>query len=559
VGRRRKQKARDGDDRREWITRVCRELIPGYDPWRDAGDCGFDPDRALIAVDFFPASLRHCKGALAGTPFRLADWQAAAIGNLFGWYRPDGSRRYRYVLIYVPRKNGKTALAAGVILYVLFVDGEPGAEIYGAASEYGQACMVFDQAMGMVRQNPVMAADCKMYLGQSKAIVSRDDPLTVYRVIAYSPKSLHGGNTHVAVVDELHCLPNRELVDVLNTSKGSRLQPIQIYLTTADYERPGSVCNEIHDKAKAVRDGSWDDPTFLPIIYEAAKDDDWTDPAIWAKANPNLGISFPQTYLEEQVHEAKRAPGFENSVKRLHLNIRTEQADKWISLAEWDRAKPFTFDPDELLGKECQAGFDLGYVSDLTVLCLLFPWGDDAYRALWWFWTPRERALEDARKRNVPYLAWDQAGLINLTSGAETDYNMVRREVIAILKRYAVVDFAMDRTFQGHQLSHDLAADGVNVVAFGQGYISMCAPTKDLGVLIRRGKLHHNNNPVARWMIDGMCIAHDAAGNIKPDKRASTVKIDAIVTAIMALGRAMDRPRPKRSPYEDRGPVILDA
>jgi phage terminase large subunit-like protein len=252
----------------------------------------------------------------------------------------------------------------------LFVDGEPGAEIYGAASEYGQACMVFDQAMGMVRQNPVMAADCKMYLGQSKAIVSRDDPLTVYRVIAYSPKSLHGGNTHVAVVDELHCLPNRELVDVLNTSKGSRLQPIQIYLTTADYERPGSVCNEIHDKAKAVRDGSWDDPTFLPIIYEAAKDDDWTDPAIWAKANPNLGISFPQTYLEEQVHEAKRVPGFENSVKRLHLNIRTEQADKWISLAEWDRAKPFTFDPDELLGKECQAGFDLGYVSDLTVVSL---------------------------------------------------------------------------------------------------------------------------------------------------------------------------------------------
>jgi phage terminase large subunit-like protein len=547
------------------IGNVCRTLVPGYDPWRDAGDCGFDPVRAMLAVRFFPMALRHSKGAMAGEPFTLQPWQAAIIGNLFGWYRADGLRRYRYTLIYVPRKNGKTCLAAGIILYMLFADGEPGAEIYGAASEYSQACLVFDHARGMVQQNPKLTAACKLYLGQAKSIQLARDPLSTYKVIAYSPKAQHGGNTHAAVVDELHTLPNRELIDVLNTSKGSRLQPLMVYLTTADYEREGSICNEIHSKAQQVRDGSVSLPSFLPVIYEATRDCDWNDPAVWEQANPNWGVSVYPDFIEHEHAEAKRTPGFENTFKRLHLNIRTEQADRWSTMDEWDRGQ-HTFDPASMVGRECYAGLDLGYVSDLTALCLLFPLpelvgdtGEQSFNALWWFWSPRAKAAQDERKRGWPFAEFDRGGHIHLTPDDETDYGLIRKEIGELLKRYTVVELAMDRNFQGVPLSHALSEeDGIEVVAFGQGFMSMSAPTAEFGRLVRSGRIHHNNNPVMRWMIGGTAVKMDPAGNIKPNKADSGCKIDGVVAAIMALGRTMDRDRTGPSPAVIRGPVFVD-
>ena len=313
------------------LKRLCQTKIPGYDPWRDAGDCHFDQKAARHAIEWIEGELSHVKGAKAREPFLLEDWQRAIIATLFGWKRPDGTRRYRYAFVFVPRKNGKTALAACIILYCLFEDGEAGAEIYGAASEYRQASKVWEHAAGMVRQNPKLLEKAQIFRGQAKAIQRRDD-FSTYAVLASSPEALshHGGNTHVFVVDELHALSDNEMVDVLETSTGSRRQPLGVYITTSDYEREGSPCNEKHDYAGKVRDGIIRDAAFLPVIYEAARKDDWSKPAVWRRCNPNFGVSVYEEYIVASYAKARELPRFENTFKRLHLNIRTEQAMRWL-------------------------------------------------------------------------------------------------------------------------------------------------------------------------------------------------------------------------------------
>jgi phage terminase large subunit-like protein len=262
-------------------------LIPGYDPFVTAGDAWLDHDRAKMAIEFFPEMLHHIEGDVAGQPFALEPWEQAIIGNLFGWVRQDAKgrivRRYRKCLLYVPRKNGKTPLAAGICLYVLFCDGEPGAQIYGAGASGDQAAKLYRHAVGMVRREPMLEGRCTIYGGQNaRSIVLKEDEGSSYRVISADAPTAHGGNSHMVLIDELHALENGELVEVMETSMASevRAQPLLVYITTADYDRP-SVCNRVHKYACAVRDNGGDpakpgfDPTFLPVIYEAGKDDDW--------------------------------------------------------------------------------------------------------------------------------------------------------------------------------------------------------------------------------------------------------------------------------------------
>lgn len=529
-------------------------LIPGYDPFADAGACAFDEEAAARAIGFFADCLTHVKGELAGQAFQLEPWQRSIVANIFGWKRPDGTRRYREALIYVPRKNGKSCLAAGICLYLLFCDGERGAEIYSAAAERDQAALVFDVAKHMVLSEPVLAGACKVF---TKAIAIEEVGST-YKAISADANTKHGYNTHGVVIDELHAQRNRDLVDVLLTSTGSRRQPLVIHITTADYDRP-SVCNDKHDYAIKVRDGIIEDPSFLPVIYEATREDDWTSPETWRKCNPNLGVSISAEYMARECQRAQDSPSYENTFKRLHLNIRTEQDVRWLSMAKWD-ACGGPINPDALVGQRCWAGLDLGSTADLTALCLLFPDTDeDFYRALWWFWAPADNAYRRERRDRVPYVTWSREGLVELTDGDETDYRHIRQRIGEIAERYAIVDMGVDRLFQGAELCQNLADDGIDVVPFGQGFYSMAAPSAEFERRVNRGEILHGDNPVMRWMASNATVRMDPAGNIKPDKQRSTEKIDGVVAAIMALGRAMAREAGggKRSVYEDRGLLVL--
>lgn len=517
------------------------KLIPGYDPIGTAGDCVFDADKARLAIDFFHECLRHVKGEKANQPFILEPWQQAIIANMFGWYRPDGTRRYREVFIFVPRKNGKTAMIGGLLNYVLLCDNEPGAEIYCAAADREQASLAYGQARDMALRDPELRKRITVY-ATSKTVTYGN---SFYRAISADAGTKHGYNSHMVVVDELHAQRDRELVDVLKTSMGSRRQPLLVYITTSDFDRP-SICNETLDYAYHVRDGIIEAPHFLPVIYEALKTDDWTDPKVWHKANPNLGVSLSEAYLRQECERAKETPAYENTFKRLHLNIRTEQATRWLQMDVWDSCD--TIVPVEsLVGQSCYCGLDLASTTDIAAFHQLFQPEDDLVVLVPHFFIPEARAHERERRDGVPYLTWAKQGYVHLTPGNSIDYRFIRAHINKLAERNPIAEIAFD-PWNATQIATELAEeDGFNLIQFRQGAKSYNEPCKEFERLLLAGQIVHNNNPVLRWMASNVEVVEDANQNIRPVKpeAGSAKKIDGITSAIMALGRAMFAPEPE--------------
>lgn len=508
--------------------------IPGYDPAKTAGDCRFDDKAAQEAIDFIEECCTHTKGELAGKPLKLETWQKTIIANLFGWKRLDGTRRYRECLIYIPRKNGKTQLAASILCFTLFVDREKGAEILGAAATREQAGLLFDAVRGMIRNEPELSSRCVVF----KKAITRDETQSYYKVISADANTAHGANIHAAVIDELHAQPNRELVDVIRTSTAStaRRQPLVVYLTTADYDRE-SICNETLKYAQKVRDGVIAAADFLPVIYGASKTDDWRKEETWRKANPNLGVSVSLDYLRRECQKAQEVPAYEGTFRRLHLNVVTEQANRWLSLLHYD-ACPSAFDLHDLTGKACYAGLDLSSTSDTTALVLYFP---ESQTVLPFFWIPADNASERERRDRVPYSLWARQGFLETTPGNVIDYDAIRQRINGLKSVYDIREIAIDR-WNAAQLTTQLQGDGFTVVPFGQGYQSMSTPSKELERMIVSHKLNHGANPVLRWQISNVAIEQDAAENIKPTKAHSVERIDGVVALVMAIGRAIAQP-----------------
>jgi len=521
------------------------KLIPGYDP--EHPEFVFDEGAALRAIEFFAECLRHVKGHHAGQPLILEPWQQAVIACLFGWKRQDGTRRYRECLIYVPRKNGKTTLAAGIVLYMLSCDGEKGAEIYSSGADKEQAGLIFQQAVGMVQQEPLLASRLLVY--KTTKSITYEATSSFYKALSHEVASKHGYNSHCIVNDELHAQPaNSELIDVLMTSTGSRLQPLIVHITTADYEREGSICNAKHTYAQKVRDGIIDDPSFLPVIYETSKTANWKDPAVWARANPNLGVSLNLEYLERECKRAEESPSFENTFRRLHLNCRTEQQDRWLPLDSWEKSKKKM--PRGL--SKCYVGVDLSNTKDFSAAVFLFPTKGGAYYVLPYFWVPRARAAERERRDRIPYIRWARNKLIELTPGEVVNYDWIRRRIVNLSKRFKIEEIAID-PWNARQFAQKLKdEDGFQVVEFRQGYASLNEPSKELERLVMTKKMNHGGNEVLTWMVSNVAIDGDPAGNIKPSKKRSNEKIDGVVAMIMALGRAM-LSTTFRSVYEKRG------
>jgi len=534
-------------------------LLPGYDPFAQAGECWFDPDAAERAINFIEL-LKHVEGAKAGTPFLLEPWQKSIIANLFGWKRPDGTRRYREAFIYVPRKNGKTPLAAAICLYVLFADGEAGAQIYGAAADREQAGYLFRHATGMVSRSPVLSKSCQVYTA-AKSIVLNADRASSYLVLSADADTKHGGNSHLVIVDELHAQPNRELVDVLQTSFASsnRRQPLFLAVTTADWLRE-SICNEKYDQACTVRDNHGDeslpgfDASFLPVIYEASGDDDWKSEETWTKANPNLGVSVSLDYLRRECQLAQEIPAKENTFKRLHLNLRTESDVRAIPADLWNPcgfgAEPLAWRAEMLermKGRWCTGGLDLASTNDLNALVLLFD-EEKPKVALPFFWVT-EAAVERRRRQRVPYDVWVRQGLLSVCSGNSTDYDRICADVVKLASQYQLrpagdlgkeyagcVMLALDRLFQGQQVENRLRDEGLPPVPFGQGFMSMALPTRRLLEHLAERGIDHGNNPVLAWHAGNASTRTDPAGNFKFDREKSGDKIDGIIGLTMAVG-----------------------
>ena len=532
---------------RNQVERIAKQ-IPGYDPWKSAGESTFDWERAARKLAFVYALLRFTEGVKAGQPFALEDWQAAVLVNLWGWYRPDGTRRYREAFVFVPRKNGKTVLAAAMIAIELFTEKEAGAQLYSAAADREQAALAYRHLAAMVQQESELSVRCSVKPSM-KCIERNDDNWAMYKALSADANTKHGLSPSFLLIDELHAHPNRDLVDVLLTGTGARRQPLTVYITTADYERP-SICNEKYDYAARVRDGLVDDPSFLPVIYEAQIDDDWTSEAVWHRANPNLGVSKSLDYMRRECKKAQEIPAYQNTFLRLELNVRTQQDVRAIPMDQWDACTDILHTDtnaqlewraerlEALRNRVCYGGLDLGSVSDLTAFALLFE-GDDGVDVLPFFWCSQKRAEQRTHRDRVPYTTWGRMGFVTLTEGNETDYQQVREDINALAMQYELRSIAADRLFQGAQLCQDLIRDGLDVVAFGQGYVSLAAPTRMLLELVSKGQLHHGANPVLRWMAGNASTEADgknAAATLKFSKKKSNEKIDGIMAACMGLG-----------------------
>ncbi len=537
---------------RETIEHICRTGIPGYDPWKKAECCWFDGEAAQLAVDFFPECLRHVEGGVAGKPFVLERWQQAIVGNLFGWKRKDGKgrvvRRYREAFIYVPRKNGKTPLVAGIGLYVFFCDEEKGQQGYIAAADREQAGALFRHAKGMVDAEPELSSRCRIYGGnaaggQSRSIVRESDG-SFLRVISADANSKHGGNPHLIIIDELHAQKDPELYDVLHTGMASenRAQPLFVSLTTADYDRD-SVCNERHKYACDVRDGGTNDLEFLPVVYEAVEDkDDWTAPATWAKANPNIGVSVSEDYLRKECEKAQQIPRLQNTFKRLHLNMRTRQDVLWLPVETWGSGGG---DRLELpASATICGGVDLSSRIDITALAWV--WRVEKKLALKVrFWVPEERIRLLDRQGDRRYALWADEGWIEPTPGDSIDYEWISAAIRKDSEGRCAGMIGYD-PWNAKKFADDLHNDfGFDMIEVRQGYVSLNEPSKEFERLIVSREIIHENNPALDWMIASAKTRPDPAGNIKPVKPDPNgkEKIDGVVAAIMALAVEMRCPQ----------------
>lgn len=510
----------------------------------------YSKEKADAAIKFISA-LKFTKGEWAGRPFILQPWQKKFIRKLFGYVNKDGTRRYRTAYLEIPRKNGKSELAAAIALYLLFADGEPGAEIYSAAADREQASLVFNAAATMVRNSKSLSKISRIINSQKRIVFYKKN--SFYRAISSEAYSKHGFNAHAVVYDELHVAPNRDLWDTLQTSMGARRQPLMLAITTAGYDR-NSICWEVHEYARQVRDGVIKDPSFLPVIYSADPEDDWTDEKVWAKANPNLGVTIKLDFLRQECQRAKEIPAYQNTFRRLYLNQWTQQDTRWIDMEAW-RECGGKVDYEELANLRCWAGVDLSTTTDISSCALVFePDSDGVVHVLSYNWVPRENIAARVRRDRVPYDLWAQQGHITATEGNVIDYDYIRIAITdEIKRRFPLLQVVGYDPWNATKWAIDLESEGVPVMEVRQGFKTMSPACKELERLIIGRKLRHNNNPVLTWAMDNLVVEQDPAGNIKPAKDKSTERIDPAVAVIIAISAMLQSEAPEESAYESRG------
>ncbi len=429
-----------------------------------------------------------------------------------GTLKPDGTRQFTTAYVEISKKSGKTELAAAIALYMLCADGEQRAEVYGCAADRDQASLVFDVACDMVRLSKALKQFCD--IKPSRKTIHFNPTNSVYKALSADVAGKSGVNVSALIFDELWVQKDRKFFDMM--TKG-----------TSDH----SICYELHQKAKDIIEGRKVDPTFYPVIYGAEDDDDWTDEAVWAKANPSLNITIDIEKVRAACESAKMMPNEENAFRQLRLNQWVKQTVRWMPMEKWDLCA-FPVNEQSLEGRVCYGGLDLSSTTDLTAFVLVFPPEDedDKYVVLPYFWLPEETLDLRVRRDHVPYDLWERQGFIQTTEGNVVHYGYIEKFIEEL---------------------------GTNV-PFGQGYSSMSPPTKELMKLVLEKKIAHGGHPVLRWNVDNISIRTDPAGNIKADKEKSTEKIDGAIATIMALDRAIRCGNDEGgSVYDERGILLI--
>ena len=506
------------------------------------GPYWFDTKTAEAAVAFFPKFCRLTKGEWMGKPFKLSGWQALdGIIPLFGWKRANGTRRYRTFRDWEPRKNGKTEKVAGLSHLLLLGDGEGGAEGYALASDKSQAGIVFAASQTMIPFSPALSKHLEPLATATWCAALHGS----FKPLSGKPDGKHGFNPSFSIGDELHEWKSGDLLTFVRQGMGTRRQPLDIGISTAGVSQGFGY--EEYQRNLAIYNGVYDDPETLVTIYAADPRDDWKDPATWAKANPNLGVSLKLEFLEAECRRAQQSPRLENAFKNYHLNLWTQQAVRWLSTDHWKQC--VDGDPkqawrtlwERLRGRRCFIGGDLATTTDIAAVVLVFPpcAGDHLWRLVPRFFVPEDTVRDRVEKDKVPYDVWIAAGALEATPGNIVDQDRIKEVILEAADAFVVEKIGFDR-WQAAKLGTELLKEGAPVVWYPQSIAGFAAPCKELERLHITHGLDHGGQPLLAWMAANVAVAKDGNDNMKPMKNKSTEKIDGIVAALMGMGLAIN-------------------
>ena len=487
----------------------------------------WDEKAAMKALAFF-SLLKHYQGEWAGQELVLEGWQCFIVGSLFGWKKAGGVRRYNTAYVEVARKNGKTLLAAGIGLYLMYMDDEDGAQIYSAAVDKEQAKVCWDAAVAMVEQSKVLEKRTLL----SKKAIAVESSRSTFKPLSKDTKNKDGFNPHGAIIDELHKWPTLEIYDVIRSGMGARRQPLIFIITTAGLNLSYPCYGVRRVNIDILRGAKVQEDRFV-MIFSMDEGDDWHDRANWPKASPNLGVSVKMEFMEGEHTAVCNDPSKELEFKTKNLNMWVDAPTVWIP-DDVIQANRHGLTDDVLVGETCFAGFDLASTDDITALALFFPYLDSPALRLW-FWAPEGKVSQKSDK--VDYRRWVQEGWITQTDGDVVDTDYLREDFARILQKYRVESITYDPWMAANGVIQYMEKIGYYDVLdpIAQTITHLSEPTKELQKMLMRKELELFGNPVLRWMFRNVAIYTDPNMNIRLNKAKSSEKIDGCAASVNAI------------------------
>ena len=525
-----------------------------------------DHKKGFAVIRFFENILKHTKGKSAGKPFILSPYQQFTYYNLFAWQvlneQNKPIRLIRNVYEKVAKKNGKTAGKGGLGLFVMGFDEEEGAEVYIGATKEDQAKLCFNQAADFIKSSSLLQnVGFRVYQKEIKFLHTK----SFMRPLGGDSKTQDGINSHFTVLDEMHAHKDDSVKENLESSSAARLQPITYTITTAGTNLHG-VCKNFEDSCINILEGVAEDDTFLIMIHDLDKEDDWEDEKNWQKANPNLGVTVSLDFLRKEYLKAKNQPSKIPNFKTKHLNMWVDGVSEWIPSKYWNNCmQPIKEENFTALGN-C-GGLDLSTTTDITAYAMISEPDEKGIRDLKvWCFCPKDTIEKRSKEDRVPYLYWSQMKRENAvdendtyliaTPGNMVDYLEVEKVVINQYYKNTTKHVEYDRKFSG-SLVQNLMKENIELSPFTQTLMNYTSPTKEFMRLVMSGKLRVGNNPILKWMLSGCVVILDTNENIRIDKSKSTKRIDGIIASIMALAGTMGVEEKKESKYNNPNEVIV--
>lgn len=511
------------------VKKIYDKLVA--DIYNSKSDYIFDESRANKPIDFIEQFCKHSKGELAGKQIILELFQKAYISALFGFIHKDtGFRKYKETMFMVGRKNGKSVLLSAIALYMLVADNEPGAEVFSVASKKDQAKIVFNETHNMVKQSP----ELNKYIKKRKTDLYFPLSMGSFQPLGKNSDTLDGLNAHCVIMDELHSIKDRNLYEVMKQSQSARRQPLLIMITTAGTVRE-CIFDDMYSYACSIVDGTFKDETFLPIIYELDKREEWQDPKAWEKANPGLGSIKKVTDLIDKVERAKNNPKDLFGILVKDFNIRDTVSTAWLTFDDINNES--TFDISRF--KNCYAigGADLSITTDLTCATLLMMDKITQERfILQMYWLPRDNFETRVQQDKIPYDKWLERGLLRLCNGNSINYGDVTAWFMEMVQVYGITPaWIYYDSYSAKYWVEEMENNGFVMVRCIQGAKTLSLPMQMLGADLQANKINYNNNPMLKWCLTNTGILTDRNGNIVPIKnQAAKQRIDGTASMLDA-------------------------